>query len=138
MSASATCPRCGGAARWHAQPGEWGCDRCGQRLPPIVYPPIDVIGATAPVPPPPAPHVPPNQVVQSSAPACWKCGGPSRWHTGAAAWGCDRCQHLLPPPLQYHVPPQPSINTSSPFLATFVQIVLVIVVIAIVVALQVR
>lgn len=137
MFASATCPRCGGAATWRVQPGEWACERCQQRLPPIMHPPIDVAGATVPIPPPAAPaaYAP---VVHSTAPACWKCGAPGRWHTGAAAWGCDRCQHLLPPPIQYYVPPQASMNTSSPWVSALVQILLVIVAIAIIVALNVR
>jgi hypothetical protein len=110
-------------------------------LPPIVHAPIDTVGATVPHPPPPPPFVPQvplGYVAQSTAPTCWKCAGPGRWHSGPASWGCDRCHHMLPPPIQYYVPPQASMNTSSPFVSTLVQIVLVIVVIAIVVALNVR
>lgn len=105
-------------------------------LAPIVHAPIDVAGSTVPHPAPPPPMPMPAPIIQSSAPACWQCGGPGTWHSQQASWGCDRCRHMLPPPIQYYVPPQASMNTSSPFVSTLVQIIVVIVAIILIVAIK--
>lgn len=122
MAMGAHCPRCGAAAVWHAQPGQWGCDRCQQMLPPIQHAPI----ATSPVAPP-------------DAPKCPRCGYPSVWHPAMQHWGCDRCQ-LMNPKIQYLV--LPSVATGQPAALTAaikigVSVILIVITIAIVVAIRV-
>lgn len=103
-------------AVWHAQVGQWGCDRCRRMLPPPgppMYaghgappahgqPGAQVFGQMAPPFAQPGaqgfgPMAPPIGA-QPMPPACPRCGHPATWYAQAQQFGCDRCQMPLPPP----------------------------------------
>ncbi len=126
------CPRCGTPAVWHAQPGQWGCDRCQQMLPPIQHAPI----ATSPWTPFAANQ--PAGIARPDAPPCPRCSAASVWHPNVQQWGCDRCR-LMNPMIQYLV--LPSSATSGPGTAVvkvIVSILLIAIAIAVTVSLRVR
>lgn len=129
------CPRCGTAATWHAQPGQWGCARCREMLPPIQHAPI-AMSPAAPV----MPVTGPPGLAMPNAPLCPRCGFASIWHPNVQQWGCDRCQ-LMNPMIQYLVLPSTATGSSGVGVAVakvIVSIILIVVAIAIAVAVRVR
>jgi ribosomal protein L37AE/L43A len=126
------CPRCGGAAVWHPQPGQWGCDSCQQMLPPIQHAPI----ATSPLAPISAPVY--TGLATPDAPRCPRCGYPSVWHPALQHWGCDRCQ-LMNPKIQYLVLPSEATGQPAALTAAIkigVSVILIVITIAIFVAIR--